>query len=105
MEKLERFLLRARCAATSRESVLRSIAVTDPPGRTRWAMLIPGSPVPLARSRTCIPGRGAAYSTIASVTPLPITADWVFHFSGAIRRWEEPQDGYGEGAACSGRDK
>src|SRR5258706_11997902 len=93
MEKFKRFLLRARWAATSSESALRSIAVTDPPGRTRWARLIPGSPVPLARSRICIPGLGAAYSTSASVTPLPITADWVFHFSCAIRRWEEPQDG------------
>src|SRR5258706_8738799 len=97
MEKFERFLLRARWAATSSESALRWTAVPDPPGKTRWPKLIPGSPVPLARSRTCIPARGAAYSTSASVTPLPITADWAFHFACAIRRWDEPQDGEGDG--------
>jgi len=50
------------------------------------AMLIAGSPVPLARSRTFIPGCGRAYSTKAFVTSRPMAADLAFHFSAATRR-------------------
>src|SRR5271165_807352 len=71
-------------------SELWSTAVTDPCGPMRCARLIAGSPVPLARSTTCIPGCGFAYSTIAAVTALPITADFAFHLSEATRRNEEP---------------
>src|SRR6266404_7228113 len=63
--------------------------MTEPWG-TRCDRLIPGSPVPLARSRTRMPGIGHEYSTKASVTALPSTADFAFHFSAATRRKEEP---------------
>src|SRR6266404_3964638 len=63
--------------------------MTEPWG-TRCDRLIPGSPVPLARSRTRMPGIGHEYSTKASVTALPSAADFAFHFSVAIRRKEEP---------------
>ena len=52
-----------------------------------------GSPVPLARSKTFIPGFGCAYSTRASVTSRPMAADFAFHFSEAIRRYEFPHCG------------
>src|ERR1700682_6834901 len=63
--------------------------MTEPWG-TRCVRLIPGSPVPLARSRTRMPGDGREYSIKASVTALPSTADFAFHFSAATRRKEEP---------------
>src|SRR5205814_3318893 len=81
----------ARCSATSSNSWLRSTAVTCPAGPTRAATLIPGSPVPVARSSACIPGCGSAYATNAWVTPCPIAADLAFHFSAAIRRYDDPQ--------------
>src|ERR1700686_3055411 len=87
--KFKRFLLRAPLAAMSSSSELWSTAVTEPWG-TRCARLIPGSPVPLARSRTRMPGVGREYSTKASVTALPSTADFAFHFSTATRRKQEP---------------
>src|SRR6202030_217356 len=74
--------------------------MTEPWG-TRCARLIPGSPVPLARSRIRMPGVGHEYSTKASVTALPSTADFAFHFSAAIRRKEEPH-GAGFEADTSG---
>src|SRR6202140_5663017 len=98
--KFKRFLLRAPLAAMSSSSELWSTAVTEPWG-TRCARLIPGSPVPLARSRTRMPGVGHEYSTNASVTALPSTADFAFHFSAAIRRKEEPH-GAGLEADTSG---
>jgi hypothetical protein len=52
-----------------------------------------GSPVPLARSKTRMPGRGCAYSTSDSVTALPIAADFAFHLSVAIRRYWLPHSG------------
>src|ERR1700675_28361 len=63
--------------------------MTEPWG-TRCARLIPGSPVPLARSRTRMPGDGREYSIKASVTALPSTADFAFHFSAATRRKQDP---------------
>jgi hypothetical protein len=33
-----------------------------------------------------MPGSGRAYSTKASVTALPMAADFAFHFSEAIKR-------------------
>src|ERR1700686_3544201 len=63
--------------------------MTEPWG-TQCAKLIPGSPVPLARSRARISGNGREYSTRASVTALPSAADFAFHFSVAVRRKEEP---------------
>src|SRR6202795_4340143 len=68
---------------------------------TRCARLIPGSPVPLARSRTRMSGDGREYSIKASVTALPSTADFAFHFSAATRRKEEPH-GAGFEADTSG---
>jgi hypothetical protein len=50
------------------------------------ARLMAGSPIPLARSSTRMPGLGAAHSTSASVTALPIDADFAFHLSDAISR-------------------
>src|ERR1039457_1368696 len=73
----------------SSSSELWSTAVTEPPGPTRCASVIPGSPVPLARSRTRMPGNGREYSTRSSVTALPSTADFDFHVSAATRRYEE----------------
>src|ERR1700680_944323 len=63
--------------------------MTEPWG-TRCTRLIPGSPVPLARSRMRMPGVGDEYSTHASVTAWPSAADFAFHFSAATRRKEEP---------------
>src|ERR1035437_1960534 len=71
-------------------SELWSTAVTEPCGPTCAARLIPGSPVPLARSMTRMPGNGREYATRASVTARPIAADFAFHFSAATRRNEEP---------------
>src|SRR5208337_3683457 len=65
-------------------------AVTEPWGPTRCARLIAGSPVPLAKSTTRMPGNGREYSTKALVTALPIAADFAFHFSAATKRNEEP---------------
>src|SRR5258708_1731688 len=48
-----------------------------------------------------MPGVGHEYSTKASVTALPSTADFAFHFSAAIRRKEEPH-GAGFEADTSG---
>ena len=45
-----------------------------------------GSPVPLAKSKTRMPGFGRAYSTNAAVTAFPIVADFAFHLSEATRR-------------------
>src|SRR5579859_4686091 len=59
----------------------------------RRARLIAGSPVPLAKSSTRIPGAGCAYSTKASVTGCPMAADLAFHFSAATRRYWAPQLG------------
>src|SRR5208337_1993458 len=101
MLKFKSFLFRARSAAMSSSSELWSTAVTEPRGPTRCARLIPGSPVPLARSRTSMSGNGREYSTIASVTAVPITADFAFHFSAATRRNEEPH-GAGFEAHTSG---
>ena len=50
-----------------------------------------GSPVPLAKSRTCIPERGAANWQMASVTLAPIEADCERHLSEAATRNAEPQ--------------
>src|ERR1019366_8441458 len=36
-----------------------------------------------------MPGSGHAYSTSACVTAPPIAADFAFHFSAAIRRYDE----------------
>lgn len=55
--------------------------------------LMAGSPVPLARSNTFMPGFGRAYSTSASVTSRPMMADFAFHCSEAIRRYELPHCG------------
>jgi hypothetical protein len=38
-----------------------------------------------------IPDRGCAYSTNAAVTALPIAADFAFHWSEAMSRYELPQ--------------
>src|SRR5438552_10251288 len=65
-------------------------------------MLIAGSPVPLARSSTCIPSDGCAYSTSASVTGCPIAADFAFHFSEATRRYWFPQSGLESGREVIG---
>ena len=62
-------------------------------GPTRPANVIPGSPVPLARSSTCIPTAGRAYSTKASVTGVPKVADFAFHFSEATSRYCVPHAG------------
>src|SRR5882757_5536728 len=40
-----------------------------------------------------MPGRGCAYSTSASVTALPIAADFAFHLSVAMRRYWLPHPG------------
>src|SRR5271166_4630762 len=90
MAKFESFFFRARSAAMSSNSELWSTAVTEPFGPTRSERLIPGSPVPLAKSITNMPGSGREYSTRACVTASPITADFAFHFSAATRRKEEP---------------
>ena len=61
--------VRARCSAISSKSALkieRCYVSRALPRET--PVLIAGSPVPLARSSTCIPGSGCAYSTSASVT-------------------------------------
>src|SRR5579864_670799 len=65
-------------------------------------MLIAGSPVPLARSSTCIPSAGRAYSTSASVTDCPMAADFAFHFSEATRRYWFPQSGLESGCEVMG---
>ena len=41
-----------------------------------------------------MPDFGRAYSTSASVTSRPIAADFAFHFSEAIRRYELPHCGF-----------
>src|ERR1700716_3206044 len=93
----------ARPFAISNRSALRSSAVTCPVDPTRVARLIAGSPVPLAKSSTSMPGFGCAYSTSASVTAWPMAADFAFHFSEATRRYWLPQPPWGS-AGESGRD-
>ena len=86
--------LRARSAAMARRSALRSSAVTFPVGAIRVAMVMAGSPVPLARSRTSFQA-GLGVSTRVSVTSRPMAADFAFHFSEAVRRKDMPQSGLG----------
>src|SRR6266513_4469073 len=60
-----------------------SVAVTRPEGATSLAMESAGSPTPLARSRTRMPGRRWAASIMASVAPCVNVAIWACHLRQA----------------------
>ncbi len=74
-----------RASSSAREIIPgpRSVAVTRPVGATSAAMESAGSPTPLARSRTRMPGRRWAASRMASVAPRVNAAIWACHLRQA----------------------
>jgi hypothetical protein len=82
---------RSRPPAASRHEIRGG---DDAPGTNRECGDNAGSPVPLARSKTCIPGVTCAACTMASVAARLSISIWGCHFrhptAAAVHSWRTP---------------